>query len=491
MSEDGWDLENQDAMNAMEEAEAANDADVFTKNSYMASSLFHQTPMKRRSETFQSSPPSFQSPLFSNVQPTPIPSDLNIMSLKKQRVAESDPFSLITSPLKSKLSTEINGFGFSDSEDDAQDDAPLKKNNIVYTDISTQANPKEEFGFMDSDDEDQPKLLKKMSLDYDFKSLKKRDEYVGGTDGRSMLNIRNTNTGKNDTRIGALDGWEMHEFDEFSDLDNGPEKAKILRDPIQRRYTSEVQLIAPTKNYRSLPLTNNFIRGTSTNGVHLYFPAKRISTLKVPTPQNLLSSKISILMAQVQDDIKYSKTLLQMQPVDAPEQNESQEKQLWVDKYKPRQYVDLVGDEQVNRSVLNWIKEWDYCVFKKKKRINEERKNKFEKPQFEPDKHQRPMPRLILLSGPPGLGKTTLAHIVAKHAGYNVVEINASDERTGNAFKNTVLNAISSKSVMGNKKPNCVIIDEIDGVSGSGGDQTFIKMLVRLATNKKVKGYYY
>ena len=29
------------------------------------------------------------------------------------------------------------------------------------------------------------------------------------------------------------------------------------------------------------------------------------------------------------------------------------------------------------------------------------------------------------MCGPPGLGKTTLAHIVAKHAGYNVVEMNA------------------------------------------------------------------
>ena len=34
-----------------------------------------------------------------------------------------------------------------------------------------------------------------------------------------------------------------------------------------------------------------------------------------------------------------------------------------------------------------------------------------------------------LLYGPPGLGKTTLAHVVANHAGYNVVEINASDDR--------------------------------------------------------------
>lgn len=33
--------------------------------------------------------------------------------------------------------------------------------------------------------------------------------------------------------------------------------------------------------------------------------------------------------------------------------------------------------------------------------------------------------QLALLCGPPGLGKTTLAHIIARHAGYNVVEMNA------------------------------------------------------------------
>jgi replication factor C subunit 1 len=36
----------------------------------------------------------------------------------------------------------------------------------------------------------------------------------------------------------------------------------------------------------------------------------------------------------------------------------------------------------------------------------------------------------VLISGPPGIGKTTTARIVAKHLGYKVLEWNASDVRS-------------------------------------------------------------
>jgi len=41
------------------------------------------------------------------------------------------------------------------------------------------------------------------------------------------------------------------------------------------------------------------------------------------------------------------------------------------------------------------------------------------------DELKRPKMKVALLCGPPGLGKTTLAHIIAYHAGYHVVEMNA------------------------------------------------------------------
>lgn len=65
-----------------------------------------------------------------------------------------------------------------------------------------------------------------------------------------------------------------------------------------------------------------------------------------------------------------------------------------------------------------------------------------------------------------GLGKTTLAHTVARHCGYRPVEINASDDRTGGALHTRITDACQMQAVMGARQPNCVIIDEIDGAAG-------------------------
>ena len=40
---------------------------------------------------------------------------------------------------------------------------------------------------------------------------------------------------------------------------------------------------------------------------------------------------------------------------------------LWVDRYRPQKFTELLGDDRVHREVLSWVKEWDYCVFGKSK----------------------------------------------------------------------------------------------------------------------------
>jgi len=71
---------------------------------------------------------------------------------------------------------------------------------------------------------------------------------------------------------------------------------------------------------------------------------------------------------------------------------------------------------------------------------------------------------VALLCGSPGLGKTTLAHMVSKHAGYSIVEMNASDDRSPDAFRTQLDAATQMRSVMGaDPRPNCLVLDEIDG----------------------------
>lgn len=67
-----------------------------------------------------------------------------------------------------------------------------------------------------------------------------------------------------------------------------------------------------------------------------------------------------------------------------------------------------------------------------------------------------------------GLGKTTLAHVVAAHCGFRVVEINASDERTAARLGQRISDAVHMQAVSADKRPNCVVIDEIDGATGEG-----------------------
>lgn len=166
---------------------------------------------------------------------------------------------------------------------------------------------------------------------------------------------------------------------------------------------------------------------------------------------------------------------------------------LWTEKYRARNFADLVGDDLTNRQVLRWLKRWDPVVFPhvSRKAPVVRRPAKEGQPTEE-----KPLRKILMLTGPPGLGKTTLAHVCARQAGYEVLEINASDDRSSAVVKGRIRTSLGTESVktVEHKKPEagkqakvarpvCVVVDEVDGVvtgSGAGGEGGFVKALIDL-----------
>lgn len=150
---------------------------------------------------------------------------------------------------------------------------------------------------------------------------------------------------------------------------------------------------------------------------------------------------------------------------------------LWTEKYRPKKFIDLIGNEQVNARILKWLSDWRYVV-KKGKIIDSNTYNR----DINIDPYKRPRKKILLIHGPPGIGKTTIAQCVCKQLGFDIQEINSSDERSGVAVKDKIKNSLKMRNLNG--KDICLILDEIDGAVGS--ENGFIRILTNLL-NKDIK----
>jgi len=108
--------------------------------------------------------------------------------------------------------------------------------------------------------------------------------------------------------------------------------------------------------------------------------------------------------------------------------------ELWVDRYKPKSLAEVIGHTSQIKDLMTWLRDW-------------------------------PKTRGAFLSGPPGIGKTTVAHLVVRACDYELVELNASDERSAKAVQARFGEASRAHCV---GKRRVILMDEVDG-SDRGG----------------------
>ena len=110
----------------------------------------------------------------------------------------------------------------------------------------------------------------------------------------------------------------------------------------------------------------------------------------------------------------------------------------WAEKYRPESLSDLIGNSKAINDLKNWASSWGNKTTKKG----------------------------IILSGPPGCGKTSAAIGLANDMGWEVVELNASDIRSGDVIEGIALRAglFQTFGSRGISSKNLILLDEADNL---------------------------
>ncbi len=119
----------------------------------------------------------------------------------------------------------------------------------------------------------------------------------------------------------------------------------------------------------------------------------------------------------------------------------------WTEKYRPNTIDEVVGNQKAKKELRSWARKW---------------------------KNGKPRKKAVILSGRPGIGKTTSAHALANEMRWESIEMNASDERNSEAIKNVVGRSAVDDTFSGSGKfipyhegkRTLIVLDEADNIFG-------------------------
>lgn len=110
----------------------------------------------------------------------------------------------------------------------------------------------------------------------------------------------------------------------------------------------------------------------------------------------------------------------------------------WAEKYRPQTLKEIVGNRKAVQDLRTWAENWLSGI---------------------------PEKRAVILLGPAGVGKTSTAHALARDLGWEVIELNASDQRTAGVIEKIAGSAASMNTLFGGKR--LIILDEADNLHGT------------------------
>ena len=150
--------------------------------------------------------------------------------------------------------------------------------------------------------------------------------------------------------------------------------------------------------------------------------------------------------------------------------------ELWTHKYAPQNLTELIGNNDCVKKIADWLQDWNKVILKGEKKDSK----------YIPGKQWGNAPNLnaraCLISGPPGIGKTTSIRVLTKMLNFGLIEKNASDIRNKNSI-NTLLGDLKSNVLIGAggsgvKRNFVILMDEVDGMSSDrGGSAALIEII--------------
>ena len=126
----------------------------------------------------------------------------------------------------------------------------------------------------------------------------------------------------------------------------------------------------------------------------------------------------------------------------------------WTEKYRPKKLKEVVGNEKA----IEELREWSEDVLKPKSK------------------------KAAILHGPAGCGKTSAAYALAAEKGWEVIELNASDQRNAGVIKSIVGPASTSDTIT--HMTRLIILDEADNLHGNedrGGTKAITEIVKKSA----------